>query len=74
MNGTHLESNNEFDDEFMDEWDEIFQDDELFDMIVDNILSHLNGSISMLEEILDNSTESVDDEMPFCITSAIERL
>ena len=48
----------EFDDECMDECDEIFQDNELFDIIVDNIsLSHLDGSISMLEETLDNSTE-----------------
>ena len=65
LNGTHFDSSIEFDDEFMDEWDEIFQDNELFDMIVDNMsLSQLDGSISMLEETLDNSTESLDDEMP----------
>ncbi|KAK3727235.1 hypothetical protein QZH41_006995, partial [Actinostola sp. cb2023] len=65
LNGAHFESNNEFDDKLVDEWDEIFQDNELFDMIVNNIsLSQLDGSISMLEESLDNSTESLDDEIP----------
>jgi len=28
-NGTHFDHNQEFDDEFMDEWDEILQDIEL---------------------------------------------
>ena len=62
-NGTHFDSNHEFDDDFMDEWDEIRQDNELFDMIVENIsLSQFDASISLLEETLDNSTESLDDE------------
>ena len=37
-------------------------------------LSQLDGSISMLEETLDNSTESLDDEMPADILAAIERV
>lgn len=58
----------------MDEWDEILQDDELFDMIVENIsLSHFDASISLLEETTDNSTESWD-EMPSEILEAIERV
>ena len=61
-NGTHYDHNQEFDDEFMKEWDEILQDNELFDMIVENI------SLSA-----DNSTES-SDEMPSEILEAIERV
>lgn len=58
----------------MDEWDEILQDDELFDMIVENIsLSQFDASISLLEETTDNSTESWD-EMPSEILEAIERV
>ena len=50
-NGTHFDSNYEFDDEFMDEWDEILQDNELFDMIVENIsLSQFDASISLLAQ------------------------
>ena len=46
-NGTHYDHNQEFDDEFMDEWNEILQDNELFDMIVENIsLSQFDASIS----------------------------
>ena len=75
LNGTHFDSSIEFDDEFMDEWDEIFQENELFDMIVDNMsLPQLDGSITMLEETLDNSTESLDDEMPADILAAIKRV
>ena len=74
-NGTHFDSNYEFDDEFMDEWDEILQDNELFDMIVENIsLSQFDASISLLAATLDNSTESLDDEMPSDILEAIERV
>ena len=74
-NGTHFDGSIEFDNEFMDEWDEIFQVYELFDMIVDNIsLSQLDGSISMLKETLDNLTESLDDEMPADILAAIDRV
>ena len=73
-NGTHYDHNQEFDDEFMDEWDEILQDNELFDMIVENIsLSQFDASISLLEETADNSTESLD-EMPTEILEAIERV
>ena len=58
----------------MDEWDEILQDDELFDMIVENIsLSQFDASISLLEEMADNSTESWD-EMPSEILEAIKRV
>ena len=45
----------------MDEWDEILQDNELFNMIVENIsLSQFDASISLLEGMVDNSTESSD--------------
>ena len=37
-----------FDEELLDEWNEILQDDELFDMIVDNLsLSQLHSSINV---------------------------
>ena len=72
-NGTHNDHNQEFDDEFMDEWDEILQDNELFDMIVENISSRFDASISLLEETADNSTESWD-EMPSQILETFERV
>ena len=53
----------DFDDEFLDEWDDIFQDDELFDMVINNLsLSQLDTSISVLED-KGNSSESAEDEM-----------
>ena len=59
----------------LDDWDEILQDNEPFDMIVENIsLSQFDASISLLEEMLHNSTESMDDEMPSDILEAIERV
>ena len=73
-NDTHYDHKQEFDDEFMDEWDEILQDDEWFDMIVEKIsLSQFDASISLFEETVDNSTESWD-EMPSEILEAIERV
>ena len=73
-NGTHCERNQEFDDEFMDEWGQILQDNELFDTIVENIsLSKFDASISLLDETVDSSTESLD-EMPSGILEAIERV
>jgi len=72
-NDTHYDHKQEFDDEFMEEWDEILQDDE-FDMIVENIsLSQFDASISLLEEMADNSTESWD-EMPSEILQTVERV
>ena len=73
-NDTHYDHNQEFDDEFMDEWDEILEDNELFDMIVENIsLSQFDASISLLEETVDNSTES-SDEILSEVLEAIERV
>jgi len=44
-------------------------------MIVENIsLSQFDVSISLLEETLDNSTESLHDEMSSDIWEAIERV
>ena len=73
-NGTHYDRNQEFDDEFIDEWDEILQDNELFDMVVENAsLSQFDASMSLLEETADNSKELLD-ELPSEILEAIERV
>ena len=48
-----------FDDELLDEWNEILHDDELFDMIVDNLsLSQLHSSLFEEEHISDGSIEA----------------
>lgn len=51
----------DFDDELLDEWNEILQDDELFDMIVDNLsFSQLQSSLigDEQENVLDDSLEA----------------
>lgn len=52
--------NYEFDDELLDEWHEFLQDDELYEMIVDNrSLSQLESST--LEE--ENANDSCNDDV-----------
>ena len=53
------DDDNAFDDELLDEWNEILQDDELFDMIVDNLsLSQLQSSMFEEEHVSDGSIEA----------------
>lgn len=50
---------NVFDDELLDEWNEILQDDEIFDMILDNLsLSQLQSSLFEEEHVSDGSLEA----------------
>ncbi|CAB4010242.1 Hypothetical predicted protein [Paramuricea clavata] len=51
----------EFDDELLDDWQEILQDNDMFDMIVENL------SLSQLQDSLidehDMSSDSQDEEI-----------
>ena len=61
-----------FDDELLDEWDEILQDDELFDMIVDNLsLSQLHSSMFEEEHF---SNESIEAGVPSAALEIIEAM
>jgi len=61
-----------FDDELLDEWDEILQDDELFDMIVDNLsLSQLHSSMFEEEHF---SSESIEAGVPSAALEIIEAM
>lgn len=71
LNAASPEDNYTFDDELLDEWNNVLQDDELSDMIIDNMsLSQLDGSI--LEGKQNDSSESMDEEMPSDVLAAIE--
>ena len=61
-----------FDEELLDEWNEILQDDELFDMIVDNLsLSQLHSSMCEEEHISDGS---IDAGVPSAALDMIEAM
>ena len=61
-----------FDDELMDEWNEVLQDDDLFDMIVNNLsLSQLDNSLLEEEHVSD---DSVEDEVPTALLGTVEAM
>ena len=61
-----------FDDELMDEWNEVLQDDDLFDMIVNNLLfSQLENS--QLEEV-HVSDDSREVEVPRPVLETVEAM
>ena len=64
--------NSEFDDELLDEWHEFLQDDELYEMIVDNMsVSHLESPA--LEE--ENANDSCnDDVMTPAVLATVENM
>ena len=63
--------NFEFDDDLLDEWHEFLQDDELYDMILDNLsLSQLESSV--LEENASDSDN--DDVMPPAVLATVENM
>ena len=63
--------NFEFDDDLLDEWYEFLQDDELYDMILDNLsLSQLESSV--LEENASDSDN--DDVMPPAVLATVENM
>jgi len=62
----------DFDEELLDEWNEFIQDDDLFDMIVDNLsLSQLDNTLPELEAECDNSQEA---EIPTAVLATVEAM
>ena len=63
----------DFDDEFMDEWNELLQDDELFDMIIENMsLSQLQSSL--IEEQINVSSDMLEDGVLRAVLDTIESM
>ena len=64
--------NYEFDDELLDEWHDFLQDDERYEVIVDNMsLSHLESSA--LEEV--NANDGCNDNvMPPVVLATVENM
>ena len=67
-----LEENDyDFDDELLDEWNEFLQDDDLFDMILDNLsLSQIDDSLLQQEPVC-NSQET---ELPSAVLAAVKAM
>ena len=67
-----LEENDyDFDDELLDEWNEFLQDDDLFDMILDNLsLSQIDDSLLEQEPVC-NSQEI---ELPSAVLATVEAM
>lgn len=62
----------DFDEELLDDWNEFIQDDDLFDMIVDNLsLSQLEDTLPELEAECDNSQEA---EVPTAVLTTVEAM
>lgn len=63
------ENDYDFDDELLDEWNEFLQDDDLFDMILDNLsLSQIDDSLLEQEPVC-NSQEI---ELPLAVLANVE--
>ena len=81
-NGVHVntgilyteEGDDQYDfDEFMDEWNELLQDDELFDMIIENMsLSQLQSSL--IEEEINVSSDTLEYGVPGAVLDTIESM
>ena len=67
-----LEENDyDFDDEPLDEWNEFLQDDDLFDMILDNLsLSQIDDSLLQQEPVC-NSQET---ELPSAVLATVKAM
>ena len=67
-----LEENDyDFDDELLDEWNEFLQDDDLFDMILDNLsLCQIEDSLLEQEPVC-NSQET---ELPLAVLATVEAM
>lgn len=67
-----LEENDyDFDDELLDEWNEFLQDDDLFDMILDNLsLSQIDDSLLQQEPVC-NSQET---ELPSAVLATVKAM
>lgn len=65
------ENDYDFDDELLDEWNEFLQDDDLFDMILDNLsLSQIDDSLLEQEPVC-NSQEI---ELPLAVLATVEAM
>ena len=63
----------DFDDEFLDEWNELLHDDELFDMIMENLsLSQLQ--LSLVDEENNTSGDFLADGVPTAVMETIESM
>ena len=63
----------DFDEELLDEWNEILQDDDLFDMIVDNLsLSQLDDSLFEQDSVCNNSEDIDDVHVPLAVVATVE--
>ena len=62
----------DLDEELLDEWNEFLQDDDLFDMILDNLsLSQLEDSLLEQEPVCNNSQEI---EVPSAVLATVEAM
>ena len=68
------DGDNQYDfDEFLDKWNELLQDDELFDMIMENLsLSQLQ--LSLVDEEINGSSDLLEDGVPTAVLQTIESM
>lgn len=68
------DGDNQYDfDEFLDEWNELLQDDELFDMIMENLsLSQLQ--LSLVDEEINGSSDLLEEGVPTAVLQTIESM
>ena len=68
------DGDNQYDfDEFLDEWNELLQDDELFDMIMENLsLSQLQ--LSLVDEEINGSIDLLADGVPTAVLQTIKSM
>ena len=68
------DGDNQYDfDEFLDECNELLQDDELFDMIMENLsLSQLQ--LSLVDEEINGSSDLLEDGVPTAVLQTIESM
>ena len=70
---TQEENEYDFDEELLDEWNEILQDDDLFDMIVNNLcLSQLDGSLFEQDSVCNNSEDIDVVHVPRGVVATVE--
>jgi hypothetical protein len=61
------------DDDILDDWNELFKDDELYNLNIENLsISYLTNSAVEEEQL--NDSNSFDDEMPPAILAAVQSM
>ena len=68
------DGDNQYDfDEFLDQWNELLQDDELFDMIMENLsLSQLQ--LSLVDEEINGTSDLLEDGVPTAVLQTIKSM